>query len=109
MVETTSRRFILVRFSIIWNINNSRSSPDVHSRPHHLLRDPIKAARLNTNSRCWYAVLGNGLMHQPRATFSAEEAFRFAIRIGAYIYGDGTRKWRKCFEGWEDSGHAVGG
>jgi hypothetical protein len=47
---------------------------------------------------------------QPDLTLTADAGMpSLEIRIGAYIYGDGTRKWRKYFEGWEDSGHAVGG
>jgi hypothetical protein len=108
MTETPSRRLTLIRFNTVRNINNSRLRPNMHSTPHHLLRNPFKTARLNTDGRSRRAILRNRLMHQPGAALGAEEAFRFAMRVGSSVYGNGTWEWRWNGECWEDGGHAVG-
>lgn len=109
MVKATTRRFTLVRLSTLRDINNSRPRPDMHSAPHHLPRNPIQTARFDTNSRSRFALPRDRLVHQPRATFSTEEAFRFAVAIRSRVCCDRSLERRDYLERGEDGGHAVGG
>ena len=108
MAKAASRRFAFVRLDIVRDIDDSRLCPDMHSRPHHLLRNTIKAARLDTNSFSRSAVPRDRLMHQPSATFGTKVAPRLAVRVRSRIHGDRAGKWSRYLERREDGGHAVG-
>lgn len=109
MAKATTGRLALVRLSTVRDINDRRPRPDMHSRPHHLLRNPIQTPRLHTHSVSRFALLRNRLVHHSRATPSTEIAFCLAVAVRSRVCCDCAREGRGYGEGGEDGGHAVGG
>lgn len=109
MTEAPTRRFRSISLNPFRYINDCRPRPNMHSAPHHLLRDPVQTTRLDTHSRSRFALLRDRLVHQPGATSSTEETSSLAVAVGSGVGSDCAGIGRGYGEGGEDGGHAVGG
>lgn len=107
LIETATRRLLLISLDAFWNVDDGRLCPDMNGRPHHVLVEASQATRLDTQHLGRLA-LGDVIgMDQARPTVGTEIAHGAIVRVGPAVDANGTRMGRSDLKVGEDGRHAV--
>lgn len=107
LIETATRRLLLISLDAFWNVDDGRLYPDMNGRPHHVLVETSQATRLNTE-HLGRLTLGHEIgVDQARPTVGTEIAHGAIVGVGPAVDANGTRMGRSDFKVGEDGRHAV--